>query len=41
MLMKGTLQQGSQVVTIESRGLLKESGSLRDEALAMLGGTNV
>lgn len=41
MLMKGTLQQGSQVVTIESRGLLKEAGSLRDEALAMLGGTNV
>jgi putative GTP cyclohydrolase I len=41
MLMKGTLQQGSQVVTIESRGLLREAGSLRDEALAMLGGTNV
>ena len=41
MLMKGTLQQGSQVVTIESRGLLSEAGSLRDEALAMLGGTNV
>ena len=41
MLMKGTLQQGSQVVTIESRGLLREAGSLRDEALAMLGGTDV
>ncbi|WP_251424268.1 GTP cyclohydrolase I [Veillonella agrestimuris] len=41
MLMKGNLPHGSQVVTIESRGVLNEAGALRDEALAMLGGTDV
>lgn len=41
MLMKGTLQQGSQVVTMESRGVLSTAGPIRDEALAMLGGTDV
>lgn len=41
MLMKGTLPQGSQVITMESRGVLSEMGTLRDEALAMLGGADV
>ena len=38
MLIKGTMQQDSKVITLESRGVLAETGTLRDEALAMLGG---
>ena len=38
MLIKGTMQQDSKVITLESRGVLAEKGTLRDEALAMLGG---
>lgn len=41
MLIKGNLPHGSQVITMESRGVLNEAGALRDEALAMLGGTDV
>ncbi len=33
-----TMQQDSKVITLESRGVLAETGTLRDEALAMLGG---
>ena len=40
MLIKGELQQGTTVTTMECRGVLRESGSLRDEALAVLGGTD-
>ena len=32
------MQQDSKVITLESRGVLAETGTLRDEALAMLGG---
>lgn len=38
MLIKGEMQQGTQVVTIESRGILQEGGPLRDEAIALMGG---
>ena len=38
MLIKGEIQQGTQVVTIESRGILQEGGPLRDEAIALMGG---
>ncbi len=38
MLIKGTMQQDSKVITLESRGVLAETGTLRDEALTMLGG---
>ena len=38
---KGTMQQDSKVITLESRGVLAEKGTLRDEALAMLGGGQV
>ncbi len=38
MLIKGEMQPKTQVVTIESRGVLQEKGHLRDEALATLGG---
>nr|WP_287520850.1 hypothetical protein [Veillonella sp.] len=41
MLIKGTMQQDSKVITLESRGVLAEKGTLRDEALAMLGGGQV
>ena len=41
MQIKGDLPQGSQVVTIDSRGTLQAAGPVRDEALAMLGGTDV
>ena len=38
MLIKGEMQQGTQVVTIESGGILQEGGPLRDEAIALMGG---
>lgn len=38
MLIKGEMQQGTQVVTIESRGILQGGGPLRDEAIALMGG---
>ena len=41
MLIKGTMQQDSKVITLESRGVLAETGPVRDEALAMLGGGQV
>ena len=41
MLIKGTMQQDSKVITLESRGVLAETGTVRDEALAMLGGGQV
>ena len=40
-LLKGTMQQDSKVITLESRGVLAETGTVRDEALAMLGGGQV
>lgn len=39
MLLKGELPQGTVVQTLECRGVLGEAGPLREEALAMLGGT--
>ena len=41
MLIKGIMQQDSKVITLESRGVLAETGTVRDEALAMLGGGQV
>lgn len=38
MLINGDMEQRTQVVTMDSRGLLRESGMLRDEALAIIGG---
>ncbi|WP_295238658.1 GTP cyclohydrolase I [Veillonella sp.] len=39
MLIKGELQQGTAVVTMECRGVLSKTGQLREEAMAILGGT--
>ena len=33
MLIKGTMQQDSKVITLESRGVLAETGTVRDECL--------
>jgi len=39
MLIKGELQQGTAVVTMECRGVLSRTGQLREEALTILGGS--
>lgn len=39
MLIRGEMQEGTQIVTLESRGALQKNGSLRDEAFAIMGGT--
>lgn len=40
MVMHGELPQSSKIVTLECRGLLKELGPLREEALLILGRNN-
>lgn len=40
MLMKGEFQPGTKVTTLESRGILSKTGALREEALAILGGSD-
>lgn len=38
MLIRGELQPGTEVLTMESRGVLRAGGALREEALTMIGG---